>query len=172
MAVNLQPREAQCLARLDLRFVNGFDAGADDLGGIGGEIDRHADQGSRHRADPETEPRQAEIDNEELHEKRRVADDLDIGIDENAADARFHRAYRRKDNAGGTTKDDRRHGKLDRHPDAGQNFILVLGDDAKLEGVGHLRSPLENGTGQTLPGEPIERQIRRMAAAAWAVRST
>ncbi len=87
VTINLVLGEAQRLTRLDLRLVHRLDAGADDLRRIGGKIDRHADQRRRIRPDAKAETRQAEIDDEQLHEERRVADDFDISIHDDADDA-------------------------------------------------------------------------------------
>ena len=60
---------------------HGVEAGADDLGGVGRHVERHGEDGGDDRIEPDAEARQAEEDEEQLHQERRVADELDIDGD-------------------------------------------------------------------------------------------
>ncbi len=59
--------------------MNGRDAGAIDFGEIGGTIAAQPDDGGGERRHAEPDIGQAEIDDEELGQRRRAADELDIG---------------------------------------------------------------------------------------------
>ena len=78
MAEGLAGGEAERAAGLDLAAAYGFEAGAQDLGAIGAHIDRQRDQRRSVGAEPDADRGQAEEDDEELHQQRRVADGLDI----------------------------------------------------------------------------------------------
>ena len=71
-------------AGLDLAARHRLDAGAHDLGRIGAEIDDHRQQRGLVGRQPEAERRQAEIDEQELDEERRVADRLDVAVGDRA----------------------------------------------------------------------------------------
>ena len=53
------------------------EAGAEDLGEIGRGIEAEAEDARRRRAEPEPDERPAGIEQEQLHQERRAADDLD-----------------------------------------------------------------------------------------------
>jgi hypothetical protein len=69
---------------LDLALRHRIDARAHDLGRIGAEIRHHGGERGLVGVEPDAERRQREIDDEELDEKRRVANELDIAGDEPA----------------------------------------------------------------------------------------
>ena len=73
--------QTQRRGSLPLSFRHGIEPGTNDLGGIGGHIQRHRQHGGDDRIKPNAKPREPEEDEEELHQKWRVADDLDIGRD-------------------------------------------------------------------------------------------
>src|SRR6185312_1831504 len=79
---DLRALETKRLPGLDLSAGNGLDAGAEDLGSVGGEVDRHAEHRSLPGRQPDADRGKGEVDDEELNQKRRVADDLDIGSDQ------------------------------------------------------------------------------------------
>ena len=67
-----------------MAFGHRLDAGADDLGRVGAEIDHHGEEGGGGFAEFQPERRQAEEDEEQLHDERRVADQFDIDRDDAA----------------------------------------------------------------------------------------
>ena len=72
----------QADAGFDLALRRRLDAGADDLGRVGAEVDHHREE-RRGRFDQlHAGRRQAEEDEEQLHDERRVADQLDVGADD------------------------------------------------------------------------------------------
>ena len=85
---------------LALAARHGIEARADDLGAVGGHIQRHRQNGGEDRIEPDADRRQAEEDEKELHQERRIAHDLDIAGDRlpeqavPAARARRRRARR------------------------------------------------------------------------------
>ncbi len=97
-ADDLAVGEAERLAGLDLPRGHRFDAGADDLGDIGAEMDRQRDDGRDVARQPQADEGQGEIDEEELDEERRVADELDI-------DARERRDRARAEHLGDCSDD-------------------------------------------------------------------
>ncbi len=76
--------EVERQARLNLTFGNGFDTGADDFRGVGSQIHHHRGQGRGVSRPAQTQRGQRKKEKEQLHQKRRVADQLDIGIDQEA----------------------------------------------------------------------------------------
>ena len=88
-------RQRQAARRLDLPARRGLDAGADDLGRVGAEVDHHREhRGAASGESLMPSRRQAEEDEEQLHDERRVADQLDVGADHRTqpASARAARA--------------------------------------------------------------------------------
>lgn len=73
------PAEAERGAGLDLAFRDRLDPGADNLGGIGCDVDDERDQGRRVRVEANPDRRQPEEDEEDLDQERGVADRLNIG---------------------------------------------------------------------------------------------
>ena len=65
-------------ASLDLPARHGFDTGAHDLGGVGAKVDHHREQRRAVRREAQSEARQAQIDQEQLHQEWRIADRLDV----------------------------------------------------------------------------------------------
>src|SRR5690606_19047350 len=98
--------------RLDLSPGDAFDAGADDLDAVGADIDDQRHDRRRVGRQADAERRQAEEDHEYLDKERRVADQFDIGVDDDAqrlwAGGLAERAGYRDDHA-------------DRHGQAGQD---------------------------------------------------
>ena len=68
--------------RLDLADRHGGEAGAKDLGEIGRRVKAEAEDAGGGRAEPEPDRRAAGVEQEELHQKRRAAEDLDERPDE------------------------------------------------------------------------------------------
>ena len=91
MQDGLQARETQAVGGLELGALDRLDAGTHDLGGVGAHVDGQRD----HRRDlgRELQPQagEAEIDDEDLDQQRRVADRLDVGADQAAQTAARHR---------------------------------------------------------------------------------
>ena len=73
--------QAERARRLLLALRHRVEARADDLGGVGRHVQRHGEDGGGDRIEPDPEARQAEVDEEELHQERRVPDQLDIAGD-------------------------------------------------------------------------------------------
>ena len=81
VAKDLQSRETQRVTRLDLAARHRFDSGADDLGRVAREVEAHPEQCRGDRLEADTDRRQREVDDEQLHQERRIADELDVGSD-------------------------------------------------------------------------------------------
>src|SRR5690349_10367628 len=71
-------------ASFDLTPRDRLDAGTDDLGRVGAEVDDHRRQRRRVRRPAQADCRQREEEEEQLDQERRVADELDVGVDEPA----------------------------------------------------------------------------------------
>ncbi len=71
-------RQAERRAGLELPGGNGLDAGAHDLRGVGPEVDHHGQERRLVWPQAETDRGEPEIDEEDLHQERRVADGLDV----------------------------------------------------------------------------------------------
>ena len=78
MAQHLPLGHGEADAGLDMAFRHRLDAGADDLGRVGAEIDDHGEEGGGGFAELHAERGQAEEDEEQLHDEGRVADQFDI----------------------------------------------------------------------------------------------
>ena len=77
----LQAREAEAVGRLELGTLDRLDAGPHDLRRVGAHVHDQRDHGRDLGGELQPEARQAEIDDEDLHQQRRVADQLDIEAD-------------------------------------------------------------------------------------------
>jgi hypothetical protein len=64
--------------------VDTLDAGPDDLDAIGADIDDQRDHRCGVGRQADAERRQAEEDHEDLDQERRIANQLDIGVDDDA----------------------------------------------------------------------------------------
>ena len=84
MAQHLPFGHGEADAGFDLALRHRLDAGADDLGRIGAEIDRHGEERGGRFGRASRRGRQAEEDEKQLHDERRVADQFDIGDDDAA----------------------------------------------------------------------------------------
>ena len=78
MAEGLARGEAERAPGLDLAVAHRLEARPQDLGAIGAHVDRQRDQRRGVGAEPDADRGQAEEDDEQLHQKRRVADRLDV----------------------------------------------------------------------------------------------
>src|SRR5215510_5286980 len=78
MAEHLRAREPQRVTGFNLRSRYGLETGTDDLGRVGAKVDRECNERGRHCIEADTQAGQPEEDDEELNEKRRIADHLDI----------------------------------------------------------------------------------------------
>ena len=87
-----QRLQAERPAGLDLSARHRLDARAHDLGRIGADIDDHREQRRLVGRQPDADRRQAEIDQQKLHQERRVADGLDVGLGD-AAQRRTTREF-------------------------------------------------------------------------------
>ena len=130
-------RHGEAEAGFDMAFRHRLDAGADDLGRVGAEIDHHGEEGGSGFAEFQPERRQAEEDEEQLHDERRVADHFDIDRDD-AAEPYGPEGARRgaggADRDAGHRRDDRQH---DREDQALQEHVPVGQQFGELQFVGH-----------------------------------
>jgi hypothetical protein len=75
---DLEARHPERESGLELGAGNRQQPGADDLRGIGAEIERDGEEGGGVGREPDPEIGQAEEDKEELDQERGVAESLDI----------------------------------------------------------------------------------------------
>ena len=76
--------EVERQAGFNLALGNRLDAGANDLRGVSAQVDDHGGQCGGVGRPAQAERRQCKKEKEQLHQKRRVADQLDVDIDEKA----------------------------------------------------------------------------------------
>ena len=74
--------EVERQARFNLAPGNRLDTGADDFGGIGPQVHHHGGQGRGMGRPAQAQGGQRKKEKEQLHQERRVADQLDIGVDQ------------------------------------------------------------------------------------------
>ena len=141
-----------------------LEAGAHDLGGIGADID-----GQRGRRDGEgrefqPEAGEAEIDEEDLDQQRRVADRLDIEPCRCREISALLRAAadgaKRADSAPSTVA---KNGELQREQRAGQKARPSLEDRGKVEFEAHRADP---GSGRSLVRHAVVDAEKRLIAVA------
>ena len=113
-ACGLAVREAERAGGFHLALVDRFDRGADDLGEIGRDVQREGQPRREEAAldvERRNELRQRVVDEKELHQKRRAAEEEDVG----AADGADHRIAgdlaERKEDAENERGGDGEHGK-------------------------------------------------------------
>ena len=98
-AHRLRPGHADRIGGFPLALGHRGDDGADDLGGIGADIEREADQRRRKGIEHDADARQAVEDQEQLHQQRRAADDPDIEAHDGASGAGPNSRSQRGDQA-------------------------------------------------------------------------
>ena len=98
-AHDLRAREADAFARLDMAGRHRFKPGAENLAEIGGAIDGKSEQAGGDRVERKADIGAAEIEQEELDQKRRAAKHLDIGAKRQIEPARSKPARDRDEKA-------------------------------------------------------------------------
>ena len=112
---------------LELALGRGLDRAADDLGGVGAGVQREGDQRAPPGlaqegpgpavADP-FELRQPVVDEEGLHQQRRAAEEVDVGVDQRRGEAHPARAREAGGQRDQEADREREEGELQRDPDA------------------------------------------------------
>ena len=99
-------------------MVDGLDARPHDLRRVGAHIHHERNDGRCFGREFEAHARQAEIDDENLHEQGRVADQLDIEADQQPQHAPAVNPGDRAQRANNEAEGDRQYGELNRKPGA------------------------------------------------------
>ncbi|MPL60854.1 hypothetical protein SDC9_06416 [bioreactor metagenome] len=123
LAEGLRAREAQGAGGLDLAMLDGDDRTAHRLGHVGADVDAKADHPGRKGIKLKADLRAAEIEQEQLDQRRRAADDADIGGAEKAERGVARQPRRGAERAAGKPDQHGQHRKLD-------------GDDGRLQEEG------------------------------------
>ena len=137
MAEHLHAREPQRVAGFNLRSRHGLETGTDDLGRVGAEVDRECNERGCHRIEADTQAGQSEEDDEELHEKRRIADHLDITGYQGPEPGPPIDARRGAQGANRQPGDHGYDGEQQGDADAFRDVAPLDPDVAKIEGVFH-----------------------------------
>ncbi len=133
---DLELGEAEHARRLDLTRRDGLEPGAEDLGEIGGRIERHAEDAGLIGGRQEAEGRSAVIEDEELQQQRCAAPKLDVGADQ-PAQRRPGQAREQRDAEAEQKTEKQRHGAdLDRDEKASSNGRRIFGDGGEIDHAG------------------------------------
>jgi hypothetical protein len=127
--------QAERAARLDLAGWHHLHARTHDLRGVGAEIDYHRQQRRLLGRQAQSERRQAEIDQQQLDQEWRVADRLDIDLDEAAQQPPGRVPGQRAQDADREAEHHGERRQPHREPRAEQQLVEILPDDAELEDV-------------------------------------
>ena len=117
-----------------------LDAGADDLGRVGAEVDDHRRQRRRVRRPAQADRRQREEEEEQLHQERRVADELHEASDQRGADPLPELQDEHTDDSDRKRDRHRQQGKLQRQQAAVQQLRPAGKDGAEIERVAQAAS--------------------------------
>ncbi|MNF52196.1 hypothetical protein D3C84_335380 [compost metagenome] len=141
MTERFEARHRQCRCGFQLTPVDRLDAGADDLGGIGAEVDDHR----QHRRLPfgnlHAQGRQAEEDEKQLHQEWRVADQLDVDRENPRERPDVPRPHQRPDDAQPHAEHSADGGQLKGEQRTAQQQIGVVHHRQEIELISHKTSP-------------------------------
>ena len=139
MPEDLRPGQAQRYAGFDLGLRNALQSGAHDFGGVGGQVDGQGQHARGHDIQFDTDSGQAEKDQEQLDDQRRVPDDFHVDpCDGNRPGPSVHE----DDGEQGPeheTQRDRDSAQLQGNDDAIDDGILLRKNVPELEAVRHFK---------------------------------
>ena len=137
MAERLEARHCQRRGRFQLPPWDGLDTRTYDLGGVRPQVDYHRQHGGLPFGDFQPQGRQSEEDEEQLHQERRVADQLDIHTKEPRKRLDLPRPYHGADSAQGHTEGGANGRQLKGEQRATQEQVGIGQHRHKVELIGH-----------------------------------
>jgi len=152
----LQARHRQRLRRLDLALRYRVDAGADDLGTVGAQVDGHCNAGRLPLAQLQPEAGQTEKYEKQLHQKRRVADQFHVAGINSGKHRQGPRPRNCTKNAHTKPQNGADQGQVQRSQNTLHKVFTVFPDAAEVEGVSHFFVPgLQECADRTLDLHPF-----------------
>lgn len=125
-AQSLRAGHADTGGSFPLAALDGADRGTQDFAGVGGHVQREADQGSRQRIKFDAQLRQAVIDHEQLHQQRRAAKERHVDAGDPAHQFEARQPHQRQAEA---------HQQAEEHSAQAQDDRVVRALEQKGRGV-------------------------------------
>ena len=141
VADRLQPGEAERCRGVEFGRPDGAEAGALDFGQVGAGVERDADNDGLERGQDDASVGQGEVEEEDLHQQRRVEEEDDIGADGPAQRAAAVMQHGGAGEADGPTGGEGDCGDLQRKRCAAGQDAQVRRDLAVMQRVVHLLPP-------------------------------